>query len=67
MNLLYGNYNGSYLVLQCETERNDFHLIGPFNTIKEKLELIEYHETMFLDELYWTDYNVEESEYIYDE
>ncbi|MFS1019935.1 MULTISPECIES: hypothetical protein [Enterococcus] len=67
MNLLYGNFNGCYLVSAFETERTDYHLVGSFQTIKEKLELIEYHEAMFLDELYWTDYNPEESDLIYDE
>lgn len=62
MNLLYGNYNGDYISLTDETEIKGYQLIGEFDSIDEKLGLIAYFETMFLEELYWDCYQIEEED-----
>lgn len=63
MNYLYGNIQGNYRVSQEDEMIQGYQYVGAFQTIKEKLELIEYYEAMYLDEIYWTDFQIEEEEY----
>lgn len=58
MNILFGNYNGNYKSMtykEREEEVKGYQMIGYFCSIEEKLELISYFETMYLEDHYGTD------------
>lgn len=52
LNFLFANLKGDYLVRKEVVEPIGFLYVGDFSTQEEKVDLIQYFETMFLEEFY---------------
>lgn len=52
LNFLFANLKGDYLVRKEAVEPIGFLYVGDFSTQEEKVDLIQYFETMFLEEFY---------------